>query len=65
MKQGNGRACRPTGGNQVINYQDSVSRLHAVGMNFNYIRAIFEVIVLADCLPGQLSFFAHGDKTNG
>ncbi len=47
---------------QVVDDQDPIAFAHGVLVYFDPIGAVFELVVLANRLPGKFPFLAHGYK---
>src|SRR5262249_16268613 len=52
------------GGDQIVDQQNVVALVHRVGVNFHAIHSVFERIVLAQHLPGQLAFLAYRNESD-
>src|SRR5579883_810215 len=50
------------GGDEVVDEQDMLVLEDAVGVDLDAVGAVFERVILADRLPGQLALLAHGDE---
>src|SRR5262245_42002740 len=49
---------RPAGGDQVVDQKDWSARTERIFMNLDDVDTVFELVVLANCLPGQLALLA-------
>ena len=53
---------RPAGGDQIVDQQHALARRDRIGVHLDAIRAVLELVVLADGLVRELSGLAHGDE---